>query len=128
MEKTTADILEEAADILLINGRCTIVGVSRKRRAYCVLGAIAKARGWDEKSDHEIYRNDDPAVIALANHISPLLDSGLPGCIERSGINGKTSPSRDVYLWNDQIEHSDDFEVIDTLRKVAKDLRNKAAV
>jgi len=118
-----ATVLEEAADLLLLKGRCKVYGVDAKGR-YCVLGAIAAVQGktWTDEDEGAIYE-DDPAVDALAATVGPLVDA-----FERAngwGPCGKGVPSTYVYFWNDVLP-DDDFEVIDTLRLVAKDLRNEA--
>lgn len=113
----TAQVLEEAADLLLINGRCTVVGRTITEE-YCVLGAIAKVQGVSfEGGEQDIYNDEDPAIIALASHVAPQVDAAeyrpsLP-----------MTPTAYVWCWNDLLDH-DDFEIIDTLRIVAKDLRN----
>jgi len=80
-----------------------------KHGAYCVLGAIKVAAGEEEPTAW--YRFDTKvsriAVIAVAQW--------LP-------VRGRTRGEVKVYEWNDDTD--DDFEVIDTLRHVAKDLRN----
>lgn len=114
----TAQVLEEAADLLLIKGRCKIFGMT-SREEYCVLGAIAAVQGV-EFGDNEgaIYNNEDPAVIALASHVTPEV-------LAYADRPFGDTPAIYVWTWNDLLDH-DDFEVIDTLRIVAKDLRNSA--
>lgn len=113
MEKDAATVLEDAADLLLIHGRAQLEGMD-KHGAYCVLGAIKAAA--DEEDAAEWYRLDSRAarvaVMAVARWLPPRA-KGVPR-------------DRKVYEWNDGCD--DDFEVIDTLRHVAKDLRNQAVV
>lgn len=114
-----AQVLEDAADLLLIKGRCTIIGQDLDGR-YCVLGAIAEVQGryvLGDFNEEPIYNDEDPAVIALANHVAHL--------VEGRGVRNDRRPSSRVYGWNDWLD-LDDFEIIDTLRIVAKDLRNGA--
>jgi hypothetical protein len=119
-EKDAATVLEEAADLLLIHGRCTLDAKDRHGR-HCVVGAVMAARGFDVRvgavtntsaellaAGHEGVGYKDPAVRILARHVPP----------QEFG----TTPGATVGCWNDNTE--DDFEVIDTLRHVAKSLRN----
>jgi hypothetical protein len=110
-----ATVLEEAADLLLIEGRRTdgylFEHPEEMDGPYCVVGAVSKAAGLiGADCFFEGYQH--PAVVAVARHL---------GITEKHrehswGIN--------VGGWNDAT--ADDFEVIDTLRHVAKDLRNGA--
>lgn len=104
-----AQVLEEAADILLINGRCVYDARDDQNR-FCVVGAIMAARGYDVVVGPvtQTYPRPfgsgytDPAVAAIERHL---------------GVNN-------AGVWSDETE--DDFKVIDTMRIVAKDLRNNA--
>jgi hypothetical protein len=96
--------LEDAADWLLVNGRCRDT-LTDESGAGCVIQAIAQAvnpaddmvAGW--RRENHVYR-------LFAKH-----------SIDRFG--------RTPVSWNRDIV--DDFEVIDELRLAAKDLRNTAA-
>jgi hypothetical protein len=114
-EKDAATVLEEAADLLLIHGRCTYNAKDQAGR-YCVVGAVMAARGLDVKvgpvtdtTTPLIQAGDfavgyaDPAVLAVGHHLR------VPN----------------VAVWND--ETLDDFKVIDALRLVAKSLRRNEA-
>jgi hypothetical protein len=114
MEKDAATVLEEAADLLLIHGRCQVHGHSQDGE-FCVLGAIAEVvqPGWWKAPEAMHYwsvalRRKDVGW-ALQEHLHP--DRAM---LELADIAG----------WNDSTD--DDFEVIDTLRHVAKGLRNEA--
>lgn len=122
-----ADVLEEAADLLLINGRC--VGSretqeNRGTRSYCVLDALAAVAGIEGDAEQGIWAwsraAESPAALALAAHLATMPD--LPGYIIDS------DPADIVWRWNDHFDFApdNDFEVIDTLRRVAKDLRNES--
>lgn len=109
-EKDAATVLEEAADLLLIHGRCTGTA-QRKDESLCVLGALTSAMG-NVPKDICIETYNAPARVALERHLA---------------ATGAQAPAADpdrgsAWIWNDTTE--DDFEVIDTLRRVAKDLRN----
>lgn len=106
-------ILEEAADLLLIEGRCKGQRYDGKGR-YCVVGAIEKVQygevtavGADLGERPSPY--EDPAVRLLAEKLGER-DVMRGGCVD---------------FWNDNTP--DDFDVIDTLRLVAKDLRNEVS-
>lgn len=118
-----ATVLEEAADLLLVKGRCVQKAVDGEGR-YCVLGAITTALGLDADADWDDQRVlTHPAIEALAEHLRkqhPQLGAG------RRLSNGCA-----IYAWNDgyapEIESlPTDDDVIDTLRRVAKDIRNEA--
>lgn len=112
-----AQVLEDAADVLLVNGRCRNIGHSPGTGEFCVLGAIAKAiePGWFDRSPACYWGLTDDgvgrvAVEAVARRTPwPLLDPGIA-----------------VYDWNDDPATTDD-EVRDTLLLAAKDLRNGVA-
>lgn len=102
MDKDAATVLEDAADLLLIHGRCTHA-LRNNQGEHCALGAIYEAAGClrDDGVNHNSATWD--ATTALIRH----LEHG------------------DIAHWNNHL--ADDFEVIDTLRHVAKNLRNQAA-
>lgn len=98
-----ATVLEEAADLLLIRGvRRDGTAGSDDGGPLCVLGAI------------HVVTNEDGAAIDLA--FDTFREHRFPG----------SRMCTVVFNWNDSTD--DDFEVIDTLRHVAKDLRNAALV
>lgn len=114
MEKSPADVLEEAADILLIHGRCIGYGQDQHGR-LCVLGALTKAADGDPRfwGDLDLKPVARKAAMALARRVPYSACSEVP---ER------------IYRWNDRLSGDEgDFEVMDTLRLVAKDLRNEAS-
>jgi predicted DNA-binding ribbon-helix-helix protein len=123
-----ATILEEAADILLTRGRC--VGVGRNQRdEYCVLAAIALASGVDVADNENAIYEPTAACAALASAVRPVVIQWVGdhnwGWNADAGSSPATAQDQDiVWFWNDIVDHLDDFEVIDTLRHVAKDLRN----
>jgi hypothetical protein len=112
-----AQVLEDAADLLLIHGRCTN-GLLRSALtgSFCVVGAVGEAAGVDHWGAYS-----HPAVLAVADHLGhaplPEPDAGLEMPRAFRGLK--------VGDWNDQTEDDDD-EVRDTLLLVAKDLRNGA--
>lgn len=107
-EMDPATVLEEAADLLLIHGRCK--GQLRDDDGrFCVIGAITAATGIDVKQDSYLEAGEVMQGAAVAA-VVPWIGSG----------------SAQVWQWSDRT--TDDFEVIDTLRLVAKDLRNAAVV
>lgn len=124
-DKTPADVLGEAADLLLIHGRCRGEGSEEDGR-FCVLGAMAEAvhPGWveDDPNYFQVVEANDAAnraMRALDRHLALDIDR-LPGYM-------LSLPDLRVAHWNDGLRsEDDDFEVIDTLRHVAKDLRNEA--
>ncbi len=97
MEKDAATVLEDAADLLLLEGRCrdSAYGDNGER---CVLAAIADV----SVGTHRFNPTQCPAWLLLKDRIPA-----------------------GVVLWNR--ETADDFEVIDTLRLVAKEIRNGEA-
>jgi hypothetical protein len=107
----TAQVLEDAADLLLVHGRCKTNAKDKDGR-FCVVGAVMAARGHNVLTgcvvmtvlNEQALGYADPALVPVALHVD-------------GSSNGLAAA-----LWNDRTE--DDFEVIDTLRHVAKDLRN----
>lgn len=124
-----AQVLDDAADLLLMNGRCIFDGAAGLpgSERYCVLGAMAQvakedADEWTEMGEH-------PATAALAARLRPTVAAWSR---ENWGHwNRHASPPRHdievVYTWNDGVigDKVDDGEVIDTLRSVAKELRRE---
>jgi hypothetical protein len=98
-EKDAATVLEEAADLLLIRGVCRNGTYGTPGGPRCTIGAVSEVM---EVGDMAAWIS--PAGKAVADHL------------RHRGVLTLTD-------WND---NSDDFEVIDTLRLVAKDLRNEA--
>lgn len=101
-----ADILEAAAEILETEG--WVKGNfyrdpalwGRSNSGYCAVGSIRQAVGVLYSNDVKLDEQAEGAVMALRNHIQD-----------------------DVPVWNDQPNRTK-FEVIDTLKTVAKDIRN----
>jgi len=111
-----ATILEEAADLLLVHGRCKWRAMDDDG-TFCVVGAVMAAQGvrmrpglvMAQPGATEIGAGYfDPALVPLAKAVGTVGPHVPPGAV--------------VANWNDNT--ADDFEVIDTLRHVAKDLRN----
>jgi hypothetical protein len=100
-----AQTLEDAADLLLIRGveRGGTYGAPGGPR--CVVGAISEVAGL--KGAGHLDQSTRPIRQAVRSHLA---------------AHGKSANLPD---WNDT--SADDFEVIDTLRHVAKDIRNEAA-
>lgn len=105
-EKDAATVLEDAADLLLIRGVCRDGTFGRPGRERCALGAISEVVGADI-TECSGYHTEGTELYAAAR--AALYSSDLIG-------------DRTIQWWNDSSD--DDFEVIDTLRRVAKDLRN----
>lgn len=121
-----ATILEDAADLLLIHGRCTGSGRKPDGR-LCVVGAIQVAQG-DEPTG--IARHPD-AVNELERHLYefvPFAAEYIAACRTTTFVEMCDRNLRfPAWIWNDrQRGADDDFEIIDTLRLCAKNLRNEA--
>lgn len=114
-EMDPATVLEEAADLLLIHGRCKLEGEDGTGK-LCVLGAIGKVRGlrhWSTAIDPPFGMVVPPEILPLTRYAAQRLwDSGRPA---------PPTPAA-IYSWNDGSD--DDFEIIDGLRHVAKEIRN----
>ncbi len=101
MEQTPADVLDAAADLMLIRG------VERGGFGWeedgprCPLGAIAEAMGIAETCAYS-QLTDNPAATALALHLDVLGGWSIPGWADRT---------------------TDDFDIIDACRHAAKNLR-----
>jgi hypothetical protein len=98
-EMDAATVLEEAADLLLIRGRLR-GDYGHEGGPRCTVGAMAEVSGTN-----------------IGEVWTPAAD------VARMALRARIEP-RMIPHWNDRTE--DDFEVIDTLRLVAKDLRNEA--
>lgn len=96
-----AQVLEDAADWLLINGRCRDHLIDEATGAGCLIQAIGMAANAGETADG--FRRERSAFRVLQGAINARKGTG-------------------VVRWNEQTV--DDFEVIDTLRLIAKDIRN----
>jgi hypothetical protein len=113
-----ASNLEDAADLLLIHGRCKGTGVNGEDQ-FCVMHAIAVAKG------------TLPQIVPSGSTTKPA-EAWVVECFgpEAAALSASldvrfgSNPIDRCWGWNDMI--SDDFEVIDHLRLVAKDLRNNA--
>jgi hypothetical protein len=113
-EKDAASVLEEAADLLLVRGVLRGEFGMDVNGPRCAMGALAEVQGVDLA---DVFRLDPgTAMFALDVHVrrDPMWDGLFPA--------GTHTP---IPSWNDDTK--DDFEVIDTLRLVAKDLRNGAS-
>ena len=110
-QTASAQIIEDAADLLLIHGRTIAEGVDRAGR-LCVLGAVSQAKGLDPRE--WMFQAKTAEVQAISNAVRARMPSGLDGH-PHIAI---------VWRWNDCTV--DDFDVIDTLRHIAKDIRNEA--
>lgn len=95
--KDPAAVLDEAADLLLVRGVCRDGTYGEPGGPRCVRGAMHEVEG-------TLFCT--PAVKALYRHLDG---------------QGIVMP---VSVWNDT--STDDFVLIDTLRTIAKDLRNQA--
>jgi hypothetical protein len=130
-DKSTADILEEAADILETVGWVTgceahyLSGSLEHIRGHCATGAIKRAAGlrYDtfvigdpRRFIHFDYEASVKAMVAVAEALGP---DGLAGAGAGAG------PSSVIQVWNDHCAR-DAQEVIDKLKEAAKDLRNAA--
>lgn len=110
----TATVLEEAADLLLMRGvnRTGTFGHA-PGGPRCVLGAIGEVQGvadMDTCGKVEAVRAAcTPAAMAFRDHLREKL---------------RAVSLTFITEWNDAT--ADDFEVIDTLRHCAKDIRNQA--
>lgn len=123
-DKNAADVLEEAADLMLVHGRGKYEGRS-SGGTYCVLGAMAEAvdPGWWQNAAVDPLDKYLYFAIVRARAAEPLRE--LAGRVPHGSLEDLSDkPEEAVYLWNDGTDA--DFEVIDTLRSVAKDLRNEA--
>jgi hypothetical protein len=113
-QMSDADVLEAAADALYIHGRC-VAGLGSPGGRLCLVGAVHYARtGCDdhEKSWCGVVAYEDPVLATVASHI------GLSTAIN---VGGR------VAIWHDSkpLTPEGDAEVIDTLRRCAKHLRNE---
>lgn len=104
VDSDVAEVLERAADALWMYGRCKRFGTNDDGN-LCVVGAIRFAQ--DQEPRHwtasYAWAKTDPAVIALEAHLN-----------------------QQAYIWNDCLDLTpeNDALVIDTLRHVAKNIRN----
>ena len=124
-----ARVLEEAADLLLIHGRCTGQGQDGAGR-LCVRGAIQKAQGerptgmglWPSPANDALERHLAGTEFA-ERHLERVRSHDLePDALAQVERWESVFPS---FIWNDSLKGEDqDFEVIDTLKQVAKQLRN----
>lgn len=108
----TADVLEQAAEVLEQNGwaQGTLAVVNGDGTgSYCAMGAVRKALGY---FDHEILGQDSQEFrrICYQAAIADLVMANYLGTR--------------VARWNDEVA-ADKFEVIDMLKLAAKDLRNQ---
>jgi hypothetical protein len=100
-----AQVLEDAADLMLVRGRARSVRED-EAGGLCVVGAVCAASDGDP---YAVVSYAHPALPPIARHLG--MDDG------KDAFTGFQ-----VAKWNDRTD--DDFEVIDTLRHVAKSLRN----
>lgn len=118
-----ADILEKAADLLFVHGRCTGHGIKPDGR-MCVRGAINVAVGGDASmvmGAFDGYKTADLVDAYLAAH--PDLIPAYKREAHSDWIDEGRFP---CWVWNDGLtDAADDELVIDTLRMCAKDARNE---
>jgi hypothetical protein len=116
-----ARILEEAADVLLIDGWARAAGAADRGEPSCILNAVAKARhpeqpranGWNNGWDvYGLF----PESVALAVHLG--LDHDAT-----SDIAWMRSGARNIAFWNDDLARTED-DVHDALKGAAKAIRN----
>lgn len=124
-----AQILEDAADLLLIHGRCTGKGLDDAGR-MCVRGAILAAAG---ERPTQVFGVNSPGVGALEAylarhpeiHADYYMTEGLGSGNPDHWAGNLASGRWPAWIWNDDPTTTDD-EVRDTLLLAAKDLRNEA--
>jgi hypothetical protein len=128
-DKSTADILEEAADILETVGWAThtetAFGAEGAIVGHCSTGAIKRAAGfyegdWTEQQLEAKWESVLRATVVLSNAIQ---DSEMDEWSLRA--ISPVDPSARIQHWNDCWARSADV-VIDKLKEAAKDLRNTA--
>ena len=107
-----AQILEDAADFILMRGLCRGELADYDTKQYCTIGAIYQVSPADEDNQPSVAGE---ACDVLERHLRAQ-GVPLPDLVE-----GMLTP---VAAWSDN--SSDDFEVIDALRHCAKDIRNSA--
>jgi hypothetical protein len=123
-DQSIAQTLEDAADLLLIHGRCRGKGLADDG-SMCVRGAIIKAEGGNPA---EVMGVISPGVKALEARLLDLAPAHvarkLAGLDEwQDTVDSGRWPS---WCWNDDHKVTDD-EVRDGLLLAAKDIRNEAA-
>jgi hypothetical protein len=104
-----ADVLEKAADLLFVNGRCKVDATNEKGE-LCVEGAIARALG--ATANDWVRLDGHPAFNALQSY---LVDGGMLPKMHYG------DPTYNPWAWNDYTD--DDVHIIDTLKSCAKSLR-----
>lgn len=116
-----ADVLDRAADALMIYGRCR-TRLSDEEGRMCALGAIAFSEGVEIGDLHV----DDAEAIAVCYNAAASRQLGR--YLVAHGLRPAPEVSSDpdlyvnrVWSWNDSTD--DDGEVIDQLRRCAKELR-----
>lgn len=115
----TADVLEQAADLLFVYGRCKGTAEDARGR-LCVRGAMRKAMGLDPE---DVMGWRAPANEALMTYLAAHPDV-LPVRVVRRNPDWVARGSFPDWVWSDKTD--DDELVIDTLRRCAKDLRAAA--
>ena len=102
---TTADIIDKAADLLFIRGRCVGAAVDEHKR-LCTIGALTVAAMGDDIMTLDAYAMDEDVRVA------------------RRAL-GRYLGHRGPMAWNDSLlpTPENDAYVIDTLRRCAKELR-----
>lgn len=118
-EMTAADVLEQAADLIQSVGFCK-GGYVRYRASddptvtgYCAVGAMTT-----------VALGDDLSIVDWSEvHVPVFYDSITALIVE---LTGKDADADEViFSWNDSPSRKAE-EVIDTMKRVAKDLRNTA--
>jgi hypothetical protein len=122
-----AQVLEDAADLLLVHGRCAGKGLDADG-AMCVRGAIAKAEGRNPAISLEVMGRRTPALVELESRLPDLAAGHIARKVaEFSGWESTLDSGRwPSWVWNDDRDVTDD-EVRDALLLAAKDIRNEAA-
>jgi len=111
----TADVLDAAADLMWMYGRGVGAPAYRQQRGHtslCPLEAIAEAEGRPRLR----WAADSDTVDAFAERALAQKWPGKQKAVVR------------VLRWNDNLPNTpeNDALVVDTLRRVAKDIRNEA--
>jgi hypothetical protein len=122
-----AQVLEDAADLLLVHGRCTGKGIDANG-SMCVRGAIAKAEGKNPALAVDVMGSWTPALRELEARLPDLAPVHIARKVAdfaswETTLRAGRWPS---WVWNDDPEVTDD-EVRDVLLLAAKDIRNEAA-
>lgn len=113
-----AGVLMDAADALLIHGRCKGSGLGDDGRSMCVQGAIAYAQGADPIASMGVHT---PALDALEDYLRVRV-TFRPETLPEHNWKSTRGGGPPAWVWNDTTD--DDDEIIDTLRHAAKAVAN----